>query len=387
MKKYTGGMMAYLNDKTVNSAENNVKIEMIDFRNLIPNEKNFYGMREIEELAHSMALSGNVTPLLVVPRDDGKYKIISGERRYRAVKLRFERNEIVNPNVPCQIHEAFKDDDNGKISAEMRENIAIICANNYREKSALEKLQEIKILEPIARIYYEEKKEEGQAFRAYFAENFLGISDSSLRRLLSLRKLTEESRTALEDGRVSDSLAFWLASRTPEQQHKYLTELKNGVVNGTVREAKQLEAEAESETEDESEDTAVDVEDDNDSASDDDNTDDEPEKSTYTFDNPESSSETEDDSDEDDVDDSEESESASEPDENQEELFDTPIPENLSPENAEKEAMGWVTSCLQDIASMAEQKAVVARREGKDKEAAQWELRKAAVNLAIETIK
>lgn len=77
MKKYNGSMMAYLNERTQGAAaaetSNRSEIQMIDFHQLIPNTKNFYGIREIEQLAHSMALSGTVEPLLVVRRDDGNY--------------------------------------------------------------------------------------------------------------------------------------------------------------------------------------------------------------------------------------------------------------------------------------------------------------------------
>lgn len=69
MKKYNGSMMAYLNERTQGAAaeaSDRSEIQMIDFHQLIPNTKNFYGIREIEQLAHSMALSGTVEPLLVV---------------------------------------------------------------------------------------------------------------------------------------------------------------------------------------------------------------------------------------------------------------------------------------------------------------------------------
>ena len=122
MKKYNGSMMAYLNERTQGAAaeaSDRSEIQMIDFHQLIPNTKNFYGIREIEQLAHSMALSGTVEPLLVVRRDDGNYNIISGERRFRAVSLRYERGELTSPDVPCLVHEAFSGD--GKLTAEMRE--------------------------------------------------------------------------------------------------------------------------------------------------------------------------------------------------------------------------------------------------------------------------
>lgn len=240
MKKYNGSMMAYLNERTQGAAaeaSDRSEIQMIDFHQLIPNTKNFYGIREIEQLAHSMALSGTVEPLLVVRRDDGNYNIISGERRFRAVSLRYERGELTSPDVPCLVHEAFSGD--GKLTAEMRENIAIVCANSYRQKTALEKLEEINVLEPIARIYYTDALADGSfsgAFRKYFAEQFLGMSSTSLQRLLVLRKLCPEAREALQDGTISDTLASVLANRATEEQQDYLRRLASGEAQGTVKE-------------------------------------------------------------------------------------------------------------------------------------------------------
>ena len=80
MKKYSGNLLSYLNDTTkstvMENAQDNTKqtveIEMIDANDIIPNQQNFYGIRDIEKLAKSMALSGHVSPLEVVPQDDGK---------------------------------------------------------------------------------------------------------------------------------------------------------------------------------------------------------------------------------------------------------------------------------------------------------------------------
>lgn len=135
------------------------------------------------------------------------------------------------------MHEAFSGD--GKLTAEMRENIAIVCANSYRQKTALEKLEEINVLEPIARIYYTDALADGSfsgAFRKYFAEQFLGMSSTSLQRLLVLRKLCPEAREALQDGTIGDTLASVLANRATEEQQDYLRRLASGEAQGTVKE-------------------------------------------------------------------------------------------------------------------------------------------------------
>lgn len=406
MKKYNGSMMAYLNERTQGTAaaeaSDRSEIQMIDFHQLIPNTKNFYGIREIEQLAHSMALSGTVEPLLVVRRDDGNYNIISGERRFRAVSLRYERGELTSPDVPCLVHEAFSGD--GKLTAEMRENIAIVCANSYRQKTALEKLEEINVLEPIAKIYYMDALTDGSfsgAFRKYFAEQFLGMSSTSLQRLLVLRKLCPEAREALQDGTISDTLASVLANRATEEQQDYLRRLASGEVQGTVKELVESYRDTSSEAAESEEpvgdgreqlgtkmmeggaqmdDVAGAKEPSATGASSD-------WRLTADPDDPPTVSKQPDKAE------TEREEQPPAPSEadwerhGQEKLFDTPVPQNLTPEEAESEANNWLEQCLKSVAEMAAQKAETARQDGNKRLAAQWEVRKAAVNLVIETIK
>lgn len=398
MKKYNGSMMAYLNERTQGATENiegsgESNIQMVDFHQLIPNEKNFYGIREIEQLAHSMALSGTVAPLLVVKRGDGKYNIISGERRFRAVSLRYERGELTSPDVPCMVHEPFSSD--GKLTAEMREDIAIVCANSYRQKTALEKLEEVNVLEPIARIYYTDAIKDGSysgAFRSYFADHFLGMSSTSLQRIWVLRKLGEPAREALQNGIISDTLASVLANRSLEDQQIYLEKLASGEAQGTIREltesTKQDEEDAPtSEPEHPNAEISSFMPDQVEGHKDvpkanttqgldlipdeglkpdaSENVGTEAVKPTETAGPSEAELEQQ----------------------GQEKLFDTPIPTNLTPEDAEDEANRWLEHCLKNVAEMAAEGAETARHKGDNRLAAQWEVRKAAVNLVIETIK
>ena len=406
MKKYNGSMMAYLNERTQGAAaaeaSDRSEIQMIDFHQLIPNTKNFYGIREIEQLAHSMALSGTVEPLLVVRRDDGNYNIISGERRFRAVSLRYERGELTSPDVPCLVQEAFSGD--GKLTAEMRENIAIVCANSYRQKTALEKLEEINVLEPIARIYYTDALADGSfsgAFRKYFAEQFLGMSSTSLQRLIVLRKLCPEAREALQDSTISDTLASVLANRATEEQQDYLQKLASGEAQGTVKELVEFYRDTSSEVaESEDPERQEQIEETEPEGGEDTTQMDEVAgaeepsaagtssewRLTSDLDDPSAVPEQPDEVETE----REEQPAPSETDwerHGQEKLFDTPVPKNLTPEEAESEANDWLEQCLKSVAEIAAQKAETARQDGDKRLAAQWEVRKAAVNLVIETIK
>ena len=51
-------------------------------------------MREIEELKTAIELAGRVLDnLIVTPLEDGKYKILSGHRRHRAVGMLIGRGQ------------------------------------------------------------------------------------------------------------------------------------------------------------------------------------------------------------------------------------------------------------------------------------------------------
>lgn len=384
MKKLSGNMMAYLNNSTKAAVlGNNVNnIQMIDITDLIPNAGNFYGIRDIEQLAHSMALSHTVEPLMVVKREtDDKYDIISGERRYRAVSLRLERGEITNGKVPCMVHEPFKDD--GKITAKMKEDIAIVCANSYREKTAVEKLQEVEKLRPIARIQYDdlvaENAHDGMNFRTYFAEKFLGISSSSLHRIMSLNKLTSDVLTALQDGEISDTLAYELSRHTEAEQLEYLDKLRAGEFTGTVREL-QEQSRAEVVPEDDClpEVQSTHSEPVNDHPVLPQNAEDEPDEEVAEV--------TDEKTDDSDADDNEMTEAELEQ-RGQTKLFEMPVPDNITPDKAEEEAENWVQEGLKQMEMLAEYNARTARENGSGRLAAQWDIRLAAVRFVIETIK
>lgn len=224
LPKYNGGLTEYLNAGTKSALNPANKIEEIDFQQLIPHENNFYGMRDIPALAKDMSISNWVEPLRVQPSgENGKYIILSGERRYRAVMYRYERGEITSRNIPCIVTEAFKGTD--LLTPEMVTNIAIIMANSHRVKNFSERLQEIAVLEPMARIYYQKAKDEKRFlgnFREYFAEQFLNISTASLQRLRGLQSLIPEFMQLLDEGKITQMVASELSKHSQQEQREFM---------------------------------------------------------------------------------------------------------------------------------------------------------------------
>ena len=178
MKKHKGSMISYLNTATQSAAVQRsvYRVENIDAEKIIPNEKNFYSIEGIEEMANSLAVSDHMAPLEVVANGDGTYRLISGERRLSATLCRIRRGEIDCADLPCHVLPAFTA--KGSLTAEQMEMLSIIFANNYRQKTVSDQLSEMQQLEPIARVLYDEAKERGELtdangrtmkFRTFFA--------------------------------------------------------------------------------------------------------------------------------------------------------------------------------------------------------------------------
>ena len=244
MKKHKGSMVAYLNPATRQAAmtpEAGYIVKQIDVTKIIPNEKNFYSITGIEELANSLSVSDRqLPPLDVVDNGDGTYRLISGERRLSATLFRMERGEMERAELPCHILPAFQQE--GALTAEQMETLSIILANNYRQKSTLDRLREVQKLEPIARAIYQEEKEKGvlsdgngknTPFRTFFAEQILAISPAALQRLKALENLSDEAVAAFEEGIINKSAATELAALSKEEQDTFVSAIRTGECAGT----------------------------------------------------------------------------------------------------------------------------------------------------------
>ena len=243
MKKHKGSMLSYLNTATQNAAVQRsvYRVENIDAEKIVPNEKNFYSIEGIEEMANSLAVSDHMAPLEVTANGDGTYRLISGERRLSATLCRIRRGEIDKAELPCHVLPAFEA--KGALSAEQVEMLSIIFANNYRQKTVLDQLNEVQHLEPIARAIYQEAKEKGELadangvnmkFRTFFAEHILSISKSALQRLQTLSQLTNEAKNAFEEGLIGKSVAVEIAALDQEMQNSFVASIRAGRLSGTL---------------------------------------------------------------------------------------------------------------------------------------------------------
>lgn len=87
----------------LNTASKDMKFKKVFIEDIVPSKFNQYPMQEIEELALNIAETGLLHPITLYQMDDDKYMILSGERRYRAMKLNYENGDDRWEEIPAII--------------------------------------------------------------------------------------------------------------------------------------------------------------------------------------------------------------------------------------------------------------------------------------------
>ncbi|MBN1074765.1 ParB/RepB/Spo0J family partition protein [Clostridium botulinum] len=196
----------------VNGVEKKSFTKELDIDSLVPSKNNFYGIREIEELAASIKENGLMHNLVVRDIGGGTYEIISGERRYTALKkLGYEK-------VPCQIREI------NDLDAELM----LIHANlEQRELTAIEKMEGIKRLKAI----YNQKRAKGEKLNGKTRDLIgkdLGLSGVQVGRYQKVDKdLIPELKDKLDKEDITLTQAHTLSSLTKEEQRVIHDEIKD----------------------------------------------------------------------------------------------------------------------------------------------------------------
>lgn len=220
------------NVKTIEEleAKDNFKVEYIDIKNIKRNEKNFYDIVNIDELAEDIKMNGLNHNLVVRKLDDNNYELISGERRYTALSKLVKEGNKIFALVPCKVIEA------NDIDAE----IILIQANaQTRELTEKEKLEQINKLTAL----YKTKKANGEKvpgrIRDIIAKD-LNLSPTQVGRYERVNNnLIPELKRLLEEGNLTVANASEFASLSEENQ-KVILEIVNNQVKLNKEEAIKL---------------------------------------------------------------------------------------------------------------------------------------------------
>ena len=187
-------------------------IRRISYYDLVPSEDNFYSMQELEELQTAIELAGHIlSNLLVTPLPDGKYKILSGHRRHAAVGRLLAAGKDEYEFLPCAVEELTDED------RDVREQVLLITANSQREKTAWDKLEEVRQMRDIAR---RTKQERGIAGRVRdLVAQSLHISSSRIAKYDSiLNNLIPSLMEEIKANRLSISTAYDLSALPADRQ-------------------------------------------------------------------------------------------------------------------------------------------------------------------------
>ena len=184
---------------------------------LYRNEGNFYEIVEIEELAGMILASGLLDNLVVIydPTPAGQYRIVSGERRWEALKLLVSRGHTEFSVATCNVR--------AKKTPE-EETIDLIAANSQRVKSIGDQLQEYTTLKPTL----ETKRAKGQKLAGYdltsgrLRDVIAAILNKSPTKLAQIERITghliPELKQLLDTGGLKLSAAYALAGKDEDAQ-------------------------------------------------------------------------------------------------------------------------------------------------------------------------
>lgn len=191
----------------------------LDIDNIYANDLNLYGQQEIEQKATEILVLGLLQPLEVVyaPTDQGEYRIIGGERRWRALKSLVSAGHTEFKRVTCQIRTPANKNE---------EIIEIIISNSHRRKSIKEEMQEVQILHKTLT----DMKEAGETIKGLSLKSgrlrtiiadLLGKSGTKVANIQNINNnLLPELKELLYEGEITFSAAVELAGLIKEQQQE-----------------------------------------------------------------------------------------------------------------------------------------------------------------------
>lgn len=172
--------------------------------------RKFFDKVELEQLAKNIKEVGVINPIEV----DTDYKIITGERRYRASKLAGLKEIPIVVRMPKDNHERF--------FRQVSENVHHNTMNPWETAKALDKLLTEDFIGK--KKLHATKKDKGVA---RLSEK-LGLNPVNTRRMLKLLEERDDVQEALKENKVSHTLVFEIRSAPPQYQN----ELRDRMLKG-----------------------------------------------------------------------------------------------------------------------------------------------------------
>lgn len=239
-------VMDALNKNSKAAAEEKPKARFrtrdISIRKIYSNDRNFYSMPGIEQLAQEILAVGLMENMTVAyaPCERGEYKIIAGERRWRALNLLLEKGYEDFETATCQIKSAAEENE---------EMVQLIIANAYRDKTIADMLEEEKRLKESLQYM----KDNGLTLQGYKLDSgrlrdviasIMNMTGTKIAQIESINKhLIPEFSAELKEGRLTFSAAYEISGMAEDKQMELLEKYKEGGLS--LKEVKQAKKEIE----------------------------------------------------------------------------------------------------------------------------------------------
>lgn len=188
-------------------------VRAINVEKLIPNPNNFYHIGDLSDLKASIMEDGGVRQNLIVePRKDGTYLIISGHRRCQAVKELLADGADVEADLPCEI-----EPDHAKAERLLiRANSSARILTPWEEVLQAQRADEVITRQRSEGLINETKRQAMQ--------KLLHKSSGSIGRLCAIyNNLIVDLQQKMKDGKLGVSAAYEICQMRPEDQQGLLT--------------------------------------------------------------------------------------------------------------------------------------------------------------------
>lgn len=189
------------------------------------NDMNFYKVADIEELAGDILMHGLKQNLELVyePCEVGEYRIVSGERRWEALKLLVSKGYKEFEIATCKLTSPQDADE---------EQVEIISANAYRTKSIADTIEE----EQRLKNSLERMRAAGKQIKGYdlnsgrlrdVIASMLRMSKTKVAQIESVNNnLIPEFKEELKSDRLTFSAAYELSGMSEQEQQEALERFK-----------------------------------------------------------------------------------------------------------------------------------------------------------------
>ena len=206
----------------------------ISIKNIYSSDLNFYPQKGIEQKAAEIQAVGLLSNLVVMhkPCDQGEYKLVSGERRWRALSLLVEQGYSEFEKVTCQIREPGN---------EHEEMIELILANSSRQKDTFTLAKE----EQTLKRELEYMRDHDMKLNGYDLKegrlrdviaDILNISKTKVAELEAIsNRLIPVWKLQLEKDVLSSSVAYRISKLEPVDQYGLYQRYPKGVTLADIQ--------------------------------------------------------------------------------------------------------------------------------------------------------